>query len=95
MLSVGIVEAKAQLSQLVERVAQGEEVLVTRHGKPVARLVAPEVSSDVSALAEWAADLRAFRRGVDRGAKSGKSAGKSAGKVARSTLADLIAAGRR
>lgn len=83
MLSVGIFEAKAQLSQLVERVAQGEEVLVTRHGKPVARLVAPETSSDVAALAEWTADLRAFRRGIDRGAKPGSSS------------AELIAAGRR
>ncbi|MBI5900727.1 MAG: type II toxin-antitoxin system prevent-host-death family antitoxin [Rhodocyclales bacterium] len=83
MLSVGIFEAKAQLSQLVERVAQGEEVLVTRHGKPVARLVAPEAASDVAALAEWTADLRAFRRGTDRGAKPG------------ATLDELIAAGRR
>lgn len=83
MLSVGIFEAKAQLSQLVERVAQGEEVLVTRHGKPVARLVAPEASSDVAALAEWTADLRAFRRGIDRGVKPGSSS------------AELIAAGRR
>ena len=87
MLSVGIFEAKAQLSQLVERVANGEEVLVTRHGKPVARLVSPEASSDASALSDWTADLRACRHGVDRGAKSGKGAG--------STLAELIAAGRR
>ena len=87
MLSVGIFEAKARLSQLVERVAQGEEVLVTRHGKPVARLVAPEASSDASALAEWTADLRAFRRGIDRGANLGEGAG--------STLPELIAAGRR
>jgi len=83
MLSVGIFEAKARLSQLVERVAQGEEVLVTRHGKPVARLVAPEASSAASAIADWTAELRAFRRGVDRGAKL------------RSTLPELIAAGRR
>jgi prevent-host-death family protein len=91
MLSVGIFEAKAQLSQLVERVAQGEEVMVTRHGKPVARLVAPEASPDASAIVDWAADLRAFRRGVDRGARSDKGAGRGAG----STLAELIAAGRR
>lgn len=91
MLSVGIFEAKAQLSQLVERVAQGEEVLVTRHGKPVARLVAPEASSDAAALADWTAELRAFRRGIDRGATAAKGAGKGDG----STLAELIAAGRR
>lgn len=87
MLSVGIFEAKAHLSQLVERVANGEEVLVTRHGKPVARLVAPEASSDASALSDWSADLRAFRHGVDRGAKSTNGAG--------GTLTELIAAGRR
>ena len=91
MVRVGIVQAKVQLSQLVERVAQDEEVLVTRHGKPVARLVALEASSDVSALAEWTAELRAFRRGIDYGAKLDKSAGKGTG----STLTDLIAAGRR
>lgn len=83
MVRVGIVQAKVQLSQLVERVARGEEVLVTRHGKPVARLVAPEASSHASALAEWTADLRTFRRGIDRGAKPG------------STSADLIAVVRR
>lgn len=87
MFSVGIFEAKARLSQLIERVAQGEEVLVTRHGKPVARLVAPEPLADGKAVADWAAELRAFRRGVDRGTKSGKGAG--------STLHELIAAGRR
>jgi prevent-host-death family protein len=85
MLNVGIFEAKAQLSQLIERVAQGEEVLLTRHGKPVARLVAPELETGSQAVADWATDLRAFRRGVDRGAKSAKGA----------TLHELIAAGRR
>ena len=83
MVRVGIVQAKTQLTQLVECVARGVEVLVTRHGKPVARLVAPEASSDISALAEWTADLRAFRRGVDRGAKP------------ESSSAELIAGGRR
>lgn len=36
---VGIYEAKAKLSELVERAAQGREVLITRHGKAVAKLV--------------------------------------------------------
>ena len=33
-----ITEAKAQLSALIERVLQGEEVLISRAGKPVAVL---------------------------------------------------------
>ena len=40
MTSVTINEAKKQLSQLIERAERGEEVIITRDNKPVARLVA-------------------------------------------------------
>lgn len=40
MITVGAFEAKTKLSELLDRVERGEEVLITRHGKPVARLVA-------------------------------------------------------
>jgi prevent-host-death family protein len=39
MITVGAFEAKTHLSSLLERVAGGEEVVITKHGKPVARLV--------------------------------------------------------
>jgi prevent-host-death family protein len=39
MESVGSFEAKTHLPQLLERVAQGEEFTITKHGKPVARLL--------------------------------------------------------
>lgn len=39
--SVGVHEAKTQLSQLLERVSRGEEVIITRRGREVARLVPP------------------------------------------------------
>ncbi|MCW5776187.1 MAG: type II toxin-antitoxin system Phd/YefM family antitoxin [Phycisphaeraceae bacterium] len=39
MLSVGSFEAKTHLPQLLERVERGESITITRHGKPVARLV--------------------------------------------------------
>jgi prevent-host-death family protein len=32
-------EAKTQLSQLVERALNGDEVIIARHGKPVVRLI--------------------------------------------------------
>lgn len=38
-MDVNVYAAKTQLSRLIERVAHGEEVVITRHGKPVARLV--------------------------------------------------------
>jgi prevent-host-death family protein len=42
MSTVGLFEAKTHLSELVARVERGEEVIITRHNRPVARLVAVE-----------------------------------------------------
>jgi prevent-host-death family protein len=42
MKTIGIFEAKTHLSSLVDEVEKGREVVITRHGKPVARLVPPE-----------------------------------------------------
>jgi prevent-host-death family protein len=41
MNEVGVFEAKTKLSALLDRVEKGEEIIITRHGKPVARLTAP------------------------------------------------------
>jgi prevent-host-death family protein len=41
LMNVPVAEAKAKFSELVKRAEAGEEVLVTRHGKVVARLVPP------------------------------------------------------
>lgn len=53
MKTVNLAEAKAHLSQLVERAAAGEIVCITRRGKPVAQLSAvarPRKPVDVAAL---------------------------------------------
>ncbi|MGA2005241.1 MAG: type II toxin-antitoxin system Phd/YefM family antitoxin [Terriglobales bacterium] len=39
-MEVNIHEAKTHLSKLLERVALGEEVVIAKAGKPVARLIA-------------------------------------------------------
>ncbi|MEO7854214.1 MAG: type II toxin-antitoxin system prevent-host-death family antitoxin [Rubrivivax sp.] len=56
---MGLFEAKTHLSELVARAERGEEVIITRHNKPVAKLVPihTEVSADlvrrrIKALAE-------------------------------------------
>ena len=38
-MDVGIYEAKSKLSQLVEKAEAGEEVILTRRGRPVAKIV--------------------------------------------------------
>lgn len=40
MAEVGIFDAKTNLSRLIERVRDGEEIIITRRGAPVARLLA-------------------------------------------------------
>ena len=42
MQTVTIAQAKNQLSSLIHAVESGEEVVLTRHGKPVVRLVAEQ-----------------------------------------------------
>lgn len=42
MKSVGVHEAKTHLSRLIQLVEAGEEVVIERHGEPVARLVAAD-----------------------------------------------------
>jgi prevent-host-death family protein len=39
MRQIGAFEAKNTLGSLLDRVEQGEEIVITRHGKPVARLI--------------------------------------------------------
>jgi prevent-host-death family protein len=45
MITVGVSEARNKLSALLVRVGRGEAVIITRRGKPVARL-APDASQD-------------------------------------------------
>lgn len=57
MLQIQIAEAKAHLSALLERVEAGEEIIIARRGKPVARLI-PEPKTNRNAAevfrAAWA-----------------------------------------
>jgi prevent-host-death family protein len=61
MKTVGIFEAKRQLSALLDQVERGEEIVITRYGKPVARLV-PVVAVGRERLKDTAARLKPFRR---------------------------------
>ena len=56
--SVGIFEAKTHLSDLVARVQAGERITITKHGRAVAMLVAPEPSRDRKAVRERIAAWR-------------------------------------
>lgn len=52
MIRVGSFQAKTHLSELLDRVARGEKVVITRRGKPAAMLVPPaeESNDDIAAI---------------------------------------------
>ena len=64
MERIGAYEAKTHLSRLLDRVARGESLTITRHGKPVARLV--PVIGDRDRAREAAARIVERRRHVKR-----------------------------
>jgi len=64
MLTIGAFEAKTHLSSLLDRVAAGEEVVITRHGQPVARLVPAERADRETALAAAEELRRHLRQGA-------------------------------
>jgi antitoxin (DNA-binding transcriptional repressor) of toxin-antitoxin stability system len=76
---VALFDAKNRLSELIDRVQQGETIAITRRGKVVAQLALPDAQD--AAAAQRAVDaLRAARQGVSLGGLSAR---------------DLMAEGRR
>jgi prevent-host-death family protein len=65
MASYSVVEAKNQLSALIDRAVAGEEVVITRHGHPVVRLDSvaqpPAPKRSMAEMLDWLAERRASR----------------------------------
>jgi prevent-host-death family protein len=80
MITVGSYEAKTHLPELLKHVEAGEEVLITRNGHPVARLV-PAAGSGRPPIGDTIRALRELRGRHTLGP--------------RLTVRDLIDAGRR
>lgn len=71
MKTVGVYEAKTHLARLLDEVEKGECITITRHGKPVAVLKAPEGEPDANAERLRAIEaIREFGR-QHRGALAG------------------------
>lgn len=80
--TIGTFEAKNKLSHLLDLVEAGEEVTITRNGKPVAQLVAPP-KRDVEKARKAAAEIRAMRDALPADTLKGTS------------IKELIEEGRR
>ena len=73
-MEVSLTDAKAQLTDLVRQAEAGEEVILTRHGKPVARIVS--VGGKVDAATKRRA-IEAFQRAAAEKMTPGPSAARS------------------
>jgi prevent-host-death family protein len=61
--TVGAYEAKTHLPRLLDEVAAGRTFTITKHGRPVARLV-PPVANERPEPAQVVASLRQARQGI-------------------------------
>ena len=83
MMEIGAFEAKNTLGALLDRVQAGEEILITRHGRPVARLVPSTGAIDraqAAAAAERIRSRAANLRGIEfewRNLKLDRDAGRA------------------
>ena len=66
MTVVKLADAKAHLSELIDRAQSGETISITKHGKPVAKLVAAKPERKPISLAE----LQALTEGQPRQSES-------------------------
>lgn len=57
MNSYDVAEAKARLSEILEEVSSGQEVVLTKRGKPVARLIPMERTSSILGVGEHDANI--------------------------------------
>lgn len=62
-MTVGAFEAKTKLSELLDRVERGEEILITRNGRPVARLM-PTAAQENSRHCDAMEAIRKFREQI-------------------------------
>jgi prevent-host-death family protein len=66
-MEIGAFEAKNTLGSLLDRVEKGEEIIITRRGKPVARLAPVRADKDRSAAVAAAKELLELSKGATLG----------------------------
>jgi prevent-host-death family protein len=65
MVTISLAQAKARLSELLDKAEAGEEVIITRHGRAVARVVPasrPKRPLPLDDLASFRAAMQSLRR---------------------------------
>ena len=61
METIGAFEAKTRLSELLQRTEHGEVFQITKHGRPVGKLVPPDTARNPQAIAQAVQRLKGIR----------------------------------
>lgn len=64
MIEIGAFEAKNKLSHLLDLAEKGEEIIITRHGKQVARLLPVAKTFNREAALQAVEELKRLSKGV-------------------------------
>ncbi|HKM67996.1 MAG TPA: type II toxin-antitoxin system prevent-host-death family antitoxin [Candidatus Acidoferrum sp.] len=64
MKEIGAFEAKNKLAHLLDLAEKGEEIIITRHGKQVARLGPIQKTFDRAAARQAVEDIKKMRKGM-------------------------------
>ena len=85
--TMGLFEAKTHLSEIVSRVESGDEIVITRHNKPVAKIVPYEPVRPV--------DLKRRKQALLRLQALGAKIAKRGGPVTHAEVAQWVREGRK
>ena len=85
--SIGLFEAKTHLSELVAQAEQGSEIIITRHNRPVAKIVPFVTAAPV--------DMKRRREAVARLQELGAQIAKRGGPITTAEISEWIREGRR
>ena len=58
MMEVNVKEARGNFSSLLDRVERGEEIIIKRRGKKIARLISPENNKFLPSLQNFRASIK-------------------------------------
>jgi len=85
MDTIGVFEAKAHLSMLLERVAQGEKITISKRGVPVAVLSPVKADDTAAKRKEVFEKIKKFRKKLNSGGRG----------LSREEILDYIKQGRK
>lgn len=76
MVEVNVKDARSKLSTLLDRVEQGEEVIITRRGKKVARMIQPQATQSLPSLKDFRASLQVRGKPMSQMVIDGRNEGR-------------------